>query len=151
MIEENFDLSYILAMFFFFLRIYFDLILFSIDLYICCVCIVNSFLFLTIYKEHITYKKIYYSVTLFCETRTQRSVEEFRGRNLHTVHHRRDIRLRKPSPSQTMTDIVVKSNSTVGILWNTIEFKISVCDRFPGLPVTCYDKYLSLPMHMSSM
>jgi hypothetical protein len=31
-----------------------------------------------------------------------------------------------------------------------MEFKIPAFGPFPGLPVTCYDKHLSLPMHINN-
>ncbi len=55
------------------------------------------------------------------------------------------------APLQAVTDIAAKSNSMVGILWKTIDFKILVFDPFPGLRVKCYDKHLSLPMHINIM
>jgi hypothetical protein len=46
--------------------------------------------------------------------------------------------------SQTVTDITAKSNSAIGILRKTIEFKIYVLGPFPRLSLTCDDKHLSL-------
>jgi hypothetical protein len=77
-------------------------------------------------------------ITSFCETRTKRSVEVYRGKNLHPLR-------------QTATDIAAKSNSAVGILRKMIDCKIAVFDPFPGSPVTCYYKHFSLLMHTNSM
>jgi len=53
------------------------------------------------------------------------------------------------APSQIMTDIAAKTNPMVSIIYKTIEFKLPVFGPFPGLPVTCYDKHLSLRMRNS--
>jgi hypothetical protein len=75
------------------------------------------------------------SIASFCETRTKRRFEIYRGKNLHPLH-------------QTVTGIAVKSNSAVGILCKMIDCKIPVFDPFPGSSVTS----LSLtPMHMNSI
>ncbi len=56
-----------------------------------------------------------------------------------------------PIYTPDVTDIAAKSNSTIEILWKTIDFKLPVFGPFLELPTTCYDKYLSVPMHINSV